>query len=107
MTIYENMKNGVEPFNNIDLIYTSHTHTCHFDAVLLFNTMKNNPKAISIMSQDVKKAMKQYFTDNPDLLDRVFAPEIPLIRLSTLHWPVLKSGLPTLCMKAHRCYVSI
>jgi N-acetylneuraminic acid mutarotase len=76
--IYENMKNGAEPFNDIDLIYTSHTHTCHFDAVLLYNTMMHNPKAIAIMSQDVKKAMKQYFTDNPELLNRVFAPEIPI-----------------------------
>ena len=63
---------------NIDLIYTSHTHTCHFDAVLLFNTMVHNPKAIAVMSKDVEKAMKQYFTDNPDLLNRVFAPEIPI-----------------------------
>jgi N-acetylneuraminic acid mutarotase len=77
-TIYENMKNGAEPFNDIDLIYTSHTHTCHFDAVLLYNTMMHNPKAIAVMSQDVKNAMKQYFTDNPDLLNRVFAPEIPM-----------------------------
>jgi N-acetylneuraminic acid mutarotase len=76
--IYDNMKNGVDPFNNIDLIYTSHTHGCHFDAELLFNTMKNNPKAIAIMSQDVKTAMKQFFTDNPDLLNNVFAPEIPV-----------------------------
>jgi N-acetylneuraminic acid mutarotase len=76
--IYENMKNGAEPFKDIDLIYTSHTHTCHFDAVLLFNTMINNPKAIAVMGQDVKKAMKQYFTDNPDLMNRVFAPEIPI-----------------------------
>jgi N-acetylneuraminic acid mutarotase len=77
-TICQNMKNGVEPYNNIDLIFTSHSHTCHFDPVLLFNSMKNNPKAISVMSQDVKKAMNTYFTDNPDMLNQVFAPEIPL-----------------------------
>jgi N-acetylneuraminic acid mutarotase len=77
-TIYQNIKNGVEPYNNIDLIFTSHTHTCHFDPVLLFNSMKNNPKAISVMSLDVKNAMNTYFTSNPDMLNRVFAPDIPL-----------------------------
>jgi N-acetylneuraminic acid mutarotase len=76
--IYENMKNSVEPFNDIDLIYTSHTHTCHFDAVLLYNTMIHNPNAIAVMSQDVKNAMNSYFTDHPELLDRVFAPEIAI-----------------------------
>jgi hypothetical protein len=38
--------------------------------------MINNPKAIAIMNQDVKKIMVPYFTSHPELLDRVFAPDI-------------------------------
>jgi N-acetylneuraminic acid mutarotase len=76
--IYENMKNAVEPFNNIDLIYTSHSHPCHFDAELLLNAMINNPGAISVMGVDVKNAMVQYFATNPGLEDRIFAPVIPV-----------------------------
>jgi N-acetylneuraminic acid mutarotase len=76
-TIWKNMKNAVEPFNNIDLIFTSHTHACHFDAELLFNALKNNPKAISIMNADAKNAMATYFADNSWLKDRIFAPTIP------------------------------
>jgi N-acetylneuraminic acid mutarotase len=76
--IYECMKAGMAPFNNVDLIYTSHLHPCHFDPVLLLNAMINNPNAVSIMSVDVKKAMKTQFEANPGLEQRVFAPEIPI-----------------------------
>lgn len=75
--IFENMKNAVEPFNNVDLIYTSHDHACHFDAELLLNAMLNNPGAISVMGVDVKSAMQQYFAANPGIEDRIFAPLIP------------------------------
>jgi N-acetylneuraminic acid mutarotase len=75
--IYENMKNAVEPFNNIDLIYSSHAHPCHFDAELVLNAMLNNPNAISVMGIEAENEMEQYFEAYPDLADRIFAPEIP------------------------------
>jgi N-acetylneuraminic acid mutarotase len=74
---YDSIKSGSEPFKNIDIIYTSHEHGCHFDAVLLYNAMKNNPNAVCIMNASVKTAMASYFTADPDLLKRVFSPVIP------------------------------
>jgi len=65
-------------FNNVDLIFTSHEHPCHFDPVLLLNAMKNNPNAISIMDVDIKNSMKSKFDENPGMEDRVFAPQIPV-----------------------------
>jgi N-acetylneuraminic acid mutarotase len=77
-TIYESMKSGADPFNNVDIIYTSHSHCCHFDPTLLFSAINNNPGAIAIMNDDVREAMNSYFTDNPDLLDRVYVPDLAI-----------------------------
>jgi N-acetylneuraminic acid mutarotase len=105
-TIYESMKSGADPFNHVDIIYTSHSHCCHFDPVLLFNAITNNPEAIAIMNDDVRTAMNTYFTDNPDLLDRVYVPDLSLneyidttiagveLRLTKIS----HEGLSTLCI---------
>jgi N-acetylneuraminic acid mutarotase len=77
-TICQTIKKGAAPYDNVDLIFTSHPHTCHFDADILFNSMKSNPRAISVMNPDVKTAMNSYFTSNPEMLKQVFAPVIPL-----------------------------
>jgi N-acetylneuraminic acid mutarotase len=76
--IYDSMKNAAEPFNHIDLIYTSHPHPCHFDAELLLNAMLKNPNAISVMGIPVKNIMAKYFTSNPEIEGRIFAPDIPV-----------------------------
>jgi N-acetylneuraminic acid mutarotase len=76
--IYDSMKNAAEPFNHIDLIYTSHPHACHFDEELLLNAMLKNPKAISVMGVPVKKLMEKYFAANPGIESQIFAPEIPV-----------------------------
>lgn len=75
-TIYESMKAGADPFNHADIIYTSHSHCCHFDASLLYNALNNNPTAIAVMNDDVRQAMNSYFTAHPELLNRVYVPKL-------------------------------
>lgn len=54
-----NMKNGLPPFDNIDLIAITHKHRDHFDKDIVASYMLKNNKTKIICPEQVEKALAQ------------------------------------------------
>ncbi len=65
--ILRKMENAEEPFDDIDLILTTHWHTDHFDPVSVANHLINNPEGTFISSEQTIDRLKQ-ITENYDVI---------------------------------------
>ncbi|MCP4724765.1 MAG: MBL fold metallo-hydrolase [bacterium] len=57
--IMKKMENAENPFDNIDLILTTHWHIDHFDPISVSNHLKNNPDGIFISSNQTIEMLKK------------------------------------------------
>ncbi len=65
------MREGLPPFNDIDLILVTHTHEDHFDANLVGNNMLNNPQAVFVSSEVAVSVLEDRFRGFEQIQDRV------------------------------------
>ncbi|MBA4318200.1 MAG: hypothetical protein C0412_07350 [Flavobacterium sp.] len=59
-----NMVKGIAPFNNINLVLTTHFHPDHCDAEMMTDFLKNNPSAFGVATALAIKGMKFSETTN-------------------------------------------
>jgi L-ascorbate metabolism protein UlaG (beta-lactamase superfamily) len=74
--VLEKMENGKAPFDNIDLILTTHNHPDHFGAASVARCMKSNPDAEFISTPQAVEDIKKLGNDYDLIKDRITA--VPL-----------------------------
>jgi L-ascorbate metabolism protein UlaG (beta-lactamase superfamily) len=65
------MRQGLPPFNDIDLILVTHDHHDHFDANLVGDNMLNNPNAVLVSTDVVVNRLQNQFSEFEQIQDRV------------------------------------
>jgi hypothetical protein len=73
--MYDAMKNGDEPFNNIDLMLFTHIHPGHFDSAYAAACLKNNPNALLVGTDSIIYRLQRYDTLN-QYSNQLYVPEI-------------------------------
>ena len=61
-SLSQKMQAAKKPFNRIDLILVTHRHGDHFNALMVTNHLKHNPKCILVAHNQVILRMKKWMT---------------------------------------------
>lgn len=67
----ELMKNGLHPFDDIDVFFVSNFHADHFDPYVATRFMLNNEEVKMVCPQQVINKMKIFTSDFPKIADRI------------------------------------
>lgn len=65
------IKNGLHPFDDIDLVFISNFHADHFDPYIATQLMLNNASVKLVCPQQVINKMKIFTADFPKIKDRI------------------------------------
>ena len=73
----ELLQNGQSPFDDVDLILTTHTDHDHFDMHMVGHYLINNPKTLFISTRQATDAFAKYYKNFEKIETRLkgFAPE--------------------------------
>lgn len=71
----ELMEKALPPFDDVDLILTTHIHWDHFDQNSVRNHMENNPNAVFVSTLEAVNLLKMGFPDFEEVKDRIIGVE--------------------------------
>ena len=73
----ELIQNGHPPFDDVDLILTTHTDHDHFDLHMVGHYLENNPKSLFVSTKQATDAFAKYYKNFEKIETRLmgFAPE--------------------------------
>ncbi len=71
--VRELLEKGEPPFDDVDLVLTTHDHWDHFDAEAVGKCMENNPHAVFISTNVAASNLKTAFPNLEGIQDRVIA----------------------------------
>lgn len=82
--LLKKLEKAAEPFNDIDLITSSHIHWDHFDALSTIECLSNNERAFFISTEQVIDNIKENSNFNEAIKHRIISISSDNCRISTL-----------------------